>query len=277
MRYATMIKSAVFLALLAAAGLLLGTVCKRVYQNNAVLFSPGRELLHLALWAFGAILLFAAAAGLVAALVRPLWLVILGFALTAAIIVVAWKISLVTVILGLVFIALAAIYARAVSRELDSRLDFSVRPLAEEQKTLLFVLALLVSVSFALGYAADARQRGYVIPPAYKQFTADLMLQAIKAQVGGALDLIPGMEAAMTAEFTRSLDQFWVEIEAKVKPYVPYIPVALAVLLFWILESLLGLVSWIPTLLLSMIFPLLSALGVTHTLSKTKEARRLTL
>ena len=83
---------------------------------------------------------------------------------------------------------------------------------------------------------------------------------------------------AIMAKFGDQLERALVElVENAIRPYEQWIPRILAFNLFMFLLTVTGLLSWIPILALWAIFPLLTALGVTKTITGTRDVKRLTL
>ncbi|MDP3184661.1 MAG: hypothetical protein Q8M58_05255, partial [Anaerolineales bacterium] len=111
-----------------------------------------KPLLNLALWVFGSILFLALTGGLVAALVRPFWVITLGYFLSTLAMFLMWKIGIITAVASLIYFLIAIGFSNTVVDEIKVRLNFSVKPIQQEQKFLLFGLVLMVGVSFALGY-----------------------------------------------------------------------------------------------------------------------------
>lgn len=273
----TLLKIGGLIAPLVASGVLLGVILNKIYLKYRILFLPGQALLELALWAFGAILVSATFGGLVAALVRPWWLAVLGFALSAFAMVIAWEISPIPLIAGFVYLVLATLYTRSLIHELDARLDFSIRPISEEQKLLFLALTLLVAVSFARGYATDARQQGFILPPEAKEAMINMTLPSIQAQIEGQPELGPRERTTALNEAREQTEKFWAETEEQIEPYAQYIPLALAMIILTTFQTLLGLLAWIPTTVLSIIFSFLKTWGITHIIIETKEVKRLEL
>lgn len=277
MELKTFLKIGGLIAPLVASGILLGVVLNKICLKYRILLLPGQDLLELALWVFGAILVSAIFSGLVAALVRPWWLAVLGFALSAFAMVIAWEISPIPLIAGFVYLVLATLYTRSLIHELKARLDFSIRPISEEQRTVFLALTLLVAVSFAWGYATDARQQGFIMPPEAKEAMVNMTLPSIQAQIEGQPDLGPRERTAALSAAREQMEKFWAETEAKIEPYARYIPLALATMILMMFQTLLGLLAWIPTTVLSVIFSFLKTLGITHITTETKEVKRLEL
>jgi hypothetical protein len=277
MKASTVVKIVVFLLMLIGAHVLFGVACSKVQSQYDALFTQGKPLLNLALWVFGSILFLALTGGLVAALVRPFWVITLGYFLSALAMFLMWKIGIITAVASLIYFLIAIGFSITVVNEIKVRLSFSVRPIQQEQKLLLFGLVLMVGVSFALGYQETARRSGALIPPAYKQKIIDPITRAVQEQLEKQSGLGPVEKAMALQQLQQGLEKFWTDTERTIQPYAPYLPFVIGVLVLWLLETLLGFVAWIPPLLLSGLFPLLKAIGVTHEVVETKEARRLVL
>ena len=284
MKASTVVKIVLFLLMLITVHILFGVACSKVQSQYDALFTPavrgftqGNPLLNLALWVIGSILLVAVTGGLVAALVRPIWIMALGYLLSALAMFLMWRISVITAAASLIYFLIAIGFSITVVHELKMRLSFSVKPIQQEQKFLLLGMVLMISVSFALGYLEDARQSEAMIPPAYKQMVSDMVTRTLVAQLEKQTVLGPAEKAIALQQLQQGLEKIWSETELMIQPYAPYLPLGIGVLVLWLLETLLGLVAWIPPLLLSGFFPLLKAIGVTHEVTETKESRRLAL
>jgi len=277
MKASSVVKIVLFLLVLVGAHVLFGLTCNRFQNQYEVLFTQGKPLLDLALWTFGSILLVALMGGLVAALVRPFWVVALGFFLSALALVLAWGFNLYSGVATLVYLLIAILFANDIIHEMKNQLAFSTRPIQVEQKLLLLGLALLVGAGFALGYRAEIEQSGLFIPAAYKQTIITVITRSVKSQLESQAGLGAAEVDMALQQLQQGTEKFWTEFERMLKPYAPYLPFVLGALVFWMLETLLGFVAWIPSLLLSGIIPLLKAVGVTHEVVETREARRLVL
>jgi len=155
---------------------------------------------------------------------------------------------------------------------MNERIRFSVHPISEGQGMLLMALTLVACGSLYLGYAAHIEREGFSMPESYTEMFMEQMEKQIEARV-------PEEErqeavAKFREEFRHATDEFF---ERTVKPYERFIPLAMAVGLFMSLVTLTRLLAWVPTMVLSIIFPLLTALGVTRVVSETREVQRLVI
>lgn len=266
------LKVAFLTALLMGAGYFFGTVCEQIGQAYELVLSPSREFLPLLLWFLLALGAVAVTAGLVAALLRPVWVGMIAFALSGLTTLLGWQVTVSSTILVLVYLLAASLYVMGVAREMNERIRFSVRPISAGQGMLLMGLVFLACGSLYLDYAAHIEREGFSIPESYIEMYMEQMEKRIEARV-------PAEErqealAEFREEFRRSVDDFF---ERTVKPYERYIPLVLAAGLFTLLVTITRLLAWVPTIVLSVVFPLLAALGITNVVSETREVQRLVI
>ena len=266
------LKFTFFTILLIGAGYFFGTICRQISQAYNLILSPSGELLNLLLWLLLALCGLMVAAGLVAALLRPLWIGIIAIILSGLAMLLGWQVTVGSGVLILVYFLAAFFCTLGITRELNERIRFSVRPIGEGQGILLMVLILVVCGSLYLGFAAHIEQEGFSPPQFYIKMFMEQMEKQIEARV-------PAKErqeviTQFRKEFQRTVDEFF---ESTVKPYEKYIPLAIVAALFMPLVTITRLLAWVPTVLMSIIFPLLKALGVVKLISEPREVQRLVM
>jgi hypothetical protein len=277
MKMSSLVKIAVFILMLIGAHVMLGMTCNRVQSHYEDLFPPGNASLNLAIWVVGSILLSALISGLVVALVRPLWIIALGFFLSSLAMLLAWGTNIYSALASLIYFLIAIRFSRTVVDEIKVRLNFSVKPIQQEQNLLLFGLALMIGAGFALGYQDAARRSGELIPPAYKQKITDSITRTVQAQLERQSGLGQVENAMVLQGMQQAVEKLWTQADTLLKPYASYLPFVIGALLVWLLNTFLGFIGWLPPRLLSGIIPLLKGIGVTHEVVETKEALRLVL
>jgi len=263
-----------FAALLIAAGYFFGSVCAQVNQQYQLILSLSKDLLPLALRVLLALGTLAVAAGIVAVLFRPFWVCIIAFGLSALAVLFGWEWRVDTGILALLYFFASLIYARGVAQELDNRLDFSVRPISESQSLLSMALSVVICGAFYFSYAAQIEKEGFSIPSSFVEMAVTSMEKQFEQQP----DLTPAQREEVLAKFRQEFeDKVKKPIEDKIKPYERFIPLAAAIGLLQPLILVTSLLSWIPILVLRLVFPFLTALKVATVVTETREVRRLTL
>jgi hypothetical protein len=257
---------------LVAAGYFFGIVCPRMGEAYPLLLSPSRELLLLLLRLLLALAFVAVTAGIVAALVRPLWVSYIAFAVSGVALLLGWTVTAYSAVAVLLFVLVGAAYAVATKGELEHRITFSVRPVSEGQSALLAALLIVALASFYFGCAEHLKRAGFQIPERFLGLFTEAMAQRVAAQAP------PAQRAAVLAEAVQQSRSMVDELLGqRLEPFEPFIPLALSVSLFMSLWSVTRLLTWVPMLILSAVFPLLTAVGITGETSETVEARRLVI
>ena len=266
------LKTAFLAAPLIAAGYLFGVICQEITGAYELILFPSRELLNLAAGFLLALAAVAVAAGPVAALVRPVWVGMIAFALSGLAMLLGWEVSVASGFLVFVYLLAASVYAMGVARELNERIRFSLHAISQGQGMLLMALVLVACGSLYIGSAADIEREGFSIPRPFVEPFVEQMEKRIEAQVpeGERQEAV----TKFREEFWRAVDEF---SERTLKPYERFIPVVIAVGLFSSLVTITRLLVWIPTALLGVIFRLLTSLGVTRVVTETMEVQRLVL
>ncbi len=272
------VKIIFFALLLMAASWFFGLWCGRFGQAYTLFFQPGREILTLVLWLLLAIAVVAVTAGLVAALLKPLWVAAVAFALSALAMVLGWQVGIGPALFGLLYFAASLLYTRGVAGELNERLKFSVEPVSRGLSLLFLVLALAACGSLYLGYAAHIEKEGFTFPPSFKEMMSKMTIIPMREAIEARTDLTPQEKERVLAEMEEGFEEMWIgPLEEMIEPYERLIPVVVAVSAFMTLQTILGLLSWIPGLILAMIFPILQITGMTKVVKETREVEMLVI
>jgi ABC-type multidrug transport system fused ATPase/permease subunit len=266
------LKTAFFAALLIGAACFFGTICVQIGQAYEWILSPSSDLLNLLLWFLLALGTVAVTAGLVAVLLRPMWVGCIAFLLSGLAMLLSWQVALVSGILVLVYVLVASLYAMGVAMELKERIRFSVRPIGEGQGILLMALVLVACGSLYLGLAAHVEREGFSLPQTY----TEMLMEQIEKQVEAR---VPTQErqkvmAELREGFQQGIDEF---MERTVKPYERFIPLAVSISLFMSLVTITRLLGWVLTTILRVVFPLLTAMRITKVVSETREVQSLVI
>ena len=265
-----LIKSAIFIVLLIAASCFLGNTCQQIGQLGNTIFSPSWDMVYPFLWLLLALALVAIASGLVAALVRPLWMCFIAFALSSLAVLFIWGLNLISIVLAVIYFLAGLLYSSGVAKGLDERINFSVRPIQDNQTILLIVLIIAASASFYSGCAEQIKNEGFTVPP----FITNMVVEIAEGQMEGSMGLTPAEKEQAIAEFREQFEQ---QMQGWIEPYQQFIPISIAVTLLGFLMTTVTFFSWIPILLLRGIFAILAALHVANVVTETKETKRLTL
>lgn len=266
------LSTAFLVAPLVAAGYLFGMACERIGGAYQLILSPSTELLILLLWFLAAVGAIAVTAGLVAALLRPIWVAVVAFALSTLAICLGWQLTVGSGVLALAYLAAGAAYVAHVSSELSQRITFSARPVADGQGTLRLALILVACGTLYLSCAPQIRREAFSIPETY----LDTLAGQMEKQIAAALPEGQRREAVQKfrEEFRRMTDGLF---ERTIGRYERFMPLLLAASVFMTLVSIANLLAWVPSLALHIAFSLLAVLGITKVVTETREVERLVL
>lgn len=265
-----LVKTIIFIVLLIAASCFLGNIGNQIGQLGDTIFSPSMDTLYPFLWLLLALVLVAITAGLVAALIRPLWICFIAFALSSLAVLFIWGLNLIGMVLAVLYLLAGLLYSRGVAKGLNERINFSVHPIKDNQTILLIVLVIAACTLFYSGYAAQIEREGFTTPP----FVIDMVTGMAEGQIEGSADLTPEEKEQAIAEFRGQFEQ---QVEDMIKPYQQLIPIGIAIVLLSILMTIIEFLSWLPILILRAIFAILAACHVTSVVTETQEVKRLTI
>ena len=266
------IKYLIFFILIMGAGFLFGTVCNQISEVDQLLLIPAIELLYLLLWFLLSLALMMLCAGLVAALLRPLWVAAIAFALGGLAMLLGWQISIASGALVLVLAVVGVVYTNNIMQGFEKQADFSVQPIGQNQNILLLGLILVACGSLFLGFRDYVAREGFTIPDRFIELMMKPMEQQIvlRAPEEGQEETV----VQFREEFRSFIDEFF---DQTVKPYERYIPLIVSGGMFFSLYTIANLLTWLPTLITQAILTLLTSIGVASFVIETREVRRLTM
>ncbi|MBI4975403.1 hypothetical protein HZC20_01880 [Candidatus Peregrinibacteria bacterium] len=179
-------------------------------------------------------------------------------------------------ILVIIYFVFALLYSLSVKNKLENQIKFSIHPIADAQKILLIILAVMASSSVAFGYLNDAATRSFVIPPEVKT-SVNKFIES-KMDAGSEQVKIPEKDKKALAEKSKGeIEKMWTNLETRLKDGKNTIAIFLASAFFTILQLILIVFSFIPLLILRILFPLLKLIHVTRIVTETKEVEQLVL
>jgi hypothetical protein len=265
-----LVKTIIFVVLLVAASIYLGNIGRQIGQLGDAIFVFSMDTLYPFIWLLLALVLVAITAGLVAALVRPLWICFISFAFASLAVLFIWGLNLIGIVLAVLYLLAGLLYSRGVAKGLNERINFSVHPIKDNQTILLMVLIIAACTLFYSGYAAQIEREGFTTPP----FIIDIATGIAEGQIETSPGLTPQEKEQAIAEFKQQFEQ---QMEDVIKPYQQFIPIGVALILLGLLATIVDLFSWLPALILKGIFAILTARHITSVVMEMQEVKRLTI
>mgnify|MGYP001029782532 CR=1 FL=1 len=267
------IKIAFFALLLIASGFFLGKVCKQISQSFELIMQPSKDLLNLLVIFLLAVAATIITAGLAAVLLKPIWVAMIAFTLSGLAMLLGWQeVTLVSGVLTLAAIILELYFAYKVDKEQKERIKFTLDPVSRSLGVLSIALVLLACGSIYIGCSVCVEQEGFNILESFTEPLIEPMKEMITAQLPP--EVRHKAEAELEEQFQGMLDDF---SEKTLQPYEEYIPLAIVAMMFFSLYTFTNLFSFIPLIVLQIIFSLLAAVGVTKIIHETQEVEKLVM
>ena len=256
-----------------AIGLYVGMICKEVQSVFPMLLDPSPGLLpaaiHILLGIGGVVL----TSGLVALSIRsfPIYAVI--FLFHGAAVVYGWQeFSLISIIFVFIYILLNIGFVFSTQQRMKDRIRVSLQPVNESRMMILIGIVLLICGSLYLGGKANIEKHGFHLPEELMMaFVEPFKEQALAGQPEEVRALA---EEQFEEEFSQAIQQM--EEEA-LKPIEGYIPIIIPLMIFFTMETIVSLLSFIPMMVLDIIFRILKALHFLTIEKTTGEIESLSL
>lgn len=267
-------------------------VSKELLNNYMMLILPTAKVLGMwVLWLCIDVLLVLLMLGIISVLVRPKWIAmlisVLGAVLYALVCGGGIAIWISAGIMAIVFVW----YVFFVVGQLENQINFSVHPLGDKKMLMATFLAVLICVSFGVGYLKDANLKNYAIPAEVMtkitDFTSKQLKKTSDAQFDAALK-DQKLSKKQKDEFQKQVDtglksandelkKSLADAEKQASLSKNYIAWFLGVMLFFILQMLFIFVVMFLSPLFALVFFLMKITGFTKELSEKKEVRWLVL
>ena len=268
------VQMVVFGALLAGAGGFFGLVLRWADSGWEYLMPPTWDAFYLGIWFIGAVLAVAVTGGLVAVLLRPFWVAAVAFAVSALAMFFTWDISMIGIIVAVIYLLMGLLYVLAVRGEIENRIKFSVWHLMRPQIILLMLLTAFACTSIYFGYAEEIDKNGFT----FSEETTDWIVNVTDEHIMDKMfpeGTLSDMERQDALDELR--DYLEDDVKSDMEPYEDYTPVGLAAIVFGIMLPITLLLSWIPILILSLVFIPLIRFGAVKKSAKAVEVIRLSI
>jgi hypothetical protein len=260
-----------------AATFYLAHSCATLANNLPMLITPSVEVtIPWAVHMTASVLAMIVMTGVAVALLRPVWIGILTFAVGALLfpLVVGFGIS--TGISATVLFAVLLLNLLFVNGQMKNQIKFSSHPMGEKKLIIATLLTALICVSFGISYTRDSAKRNYVFPPEATTLFTQSMMKVAHSQIDPQKAPEAQKQVALKeaeAKFQKMIS----DAEAKVKPQQKYIPIGLGVFTFFILQMVLLLLAILSAPLIPLVFLFLKLTHFTHTETEQCKVGRLTL
>lgn len=274
------IKTTVCIAVFLASMVFFSLMCKTLVDNYVFLIAPTMKITVPWLIEVGvSVLLILITLGIVAVLVRPVWLAIATLAVGSILYpLIAGGGYIQWILAAVSCAALSFGYLYFVARQIKNQINFSAHPLGEKKMILCFLFALLIAVSVGLGYSVDSARRNYIIAPEIKALAQDYMIsQANKVIVKQYPKATAKQKEAAVENVKKNMKKTFDDVEKNLQQYKSLLPVIFGAIAFMIFQMVLIFVAIIGSIFTMLIFSLLQSTNFARTITETREVKHLTL
>lgn len=153
------IKVSVFIALFMGSAFYFGVVIERIGTSFDITPPYGDSLLSLFISFLLALSAMIISAGLVAGLLRPLWIAALASGLSGVGMLLGWEISVFSVLSALGFALITLLYIFTTQKELDGHLRFTSKLVNKKNMLLLMTLVVILCGNLYVQYTEFVRDR----------------------------------------------------------------------------------------------------------------------
>jgi len=251
--------------------------CAALANNLPMLITPSMEAtvpwaIHMAVSALAMIVM----TGVATALLRPVWIGILTFAVGACLFPLVVGSGIGTWISAAVLFFILLSNLLFVNRQMKNQIKFSSHPTGEKKMIMASLLAALLCVSLGIGYLRDSAKRNYVFPPEATTFFSQMMMKTVQAQIDAQKPPEEQRQVALKEAETK-VQKMVTDAEAKIKPNQKYIPIGLGAFAFFFLPIVFIFLSILSAPLIPLVFWILKVARFTHAETDKVEVSRLTL
>jgi len=188
-----------------------------------------------------------------------------------------------------VFALLLVWYAFFVMEQIENQINFSVRPLGDKKTLVGVFLAILICVSFGLGYFNEATVGKYAIPPKAREYVTETVFKTLEKTVEDQMkvqtegqklskkqqaELDKQKQDAITKakdELKKTLD----DAEKQLLPYKNYVAVTLGVLAFFVFQTLFFVLLLLLSPMFLLVFFVMKLTRFTNEEAEKVEVKRL--
>ena len=247
----------------------LGRMCNQLSLSYELIMSPSKELLEIVLFlllSLGGVII---SAGIVALLMKPLWIITAAFLLSSLVILFGWQRFTIQVgIILLVYFVISCYAAHCVHAEQKERIHFSTKPFKDSLGLFSIALLIVACGSVFIGSKDAIDRNGFEIPASY----LEIFMDPFKEQV---LSQVPYTERSQVEEgFEEQMQEMMDGFTEKIKPIEKYIPLIIGATFLMPLLTVNQILSSIWLLVLQGVIKIFTAVGIIKIVIETRDVEK---
>jgi hypothetical protein len=244
-------------------------MCNQLSLSYELILSPSKELLYILLFlliSLGGVII---SAGIVALLMKPLWICAVTFLLSSLAILFGWQRFSITIgIILFVYFVICCCAAHCVHAEQKERIHFSTKPFKDSLGLFSIALLIVACGSVFIGSKDAIDRNGFEIPAVY----LEIFMDPFKEQV---LSQVPNNERQnVEKEFEEQMQEMMDGFTEKIKPFEKYIPLIIGVMFLTPLLTVNQILSSIWLLVLQVVIKIFTAVGIIKIVTETRDVEK---
>jgi len=263
------LKYGLFIFIHMATSYFLGRMCDQLSLSYELILSPSRELFYMLLFlllSLGGVII---SAGIVALLMKPLWISAVAFLLSSMSIIIGWQQFTITVgIILFVYFVIFCYAAHCVHAEQKERIHFSTKPFKDSLGLFSIALLIVACGSVFIGSKDAIDRNGFEIPASY----LEIFMDPFKEQ---ALSQVPYNERSQVEEgFEEQMQGMMDGFTEKIKPFENYIPLIIGITFLTPLLTVNQILSSIWLLVLQVVIKIFTTVGIIEIVTETRDVEK---
>ena len=263
------LKYGVFIFIHLATSYFLGRMCDQLSLSSELIMSPSKELLEMLLFlllSLGGVII---SAGIVALLMKPLWISAAVFLLSSLAILFGWQhFSIQVVIILLVYFLICCYAAHSVHVEQKEHIHFSTKPFKDSIGLFSIALLIVACGSIFVGSKDAIDRNGFEIPASY----LEIFMNPFKEQ---ALSQVPYAEhKKFEEEFEGQMQEMIGGFTEKIKPIDKYISLMIGAMFLMPLLTVNQILSSFWMFVLYGVIKIFTAAGIIRVVTETRDVEK---
>ena len=247
----------------------LGRMCNQLSLSYELILSPSIELLEKLIYLLLSIGGVIISAGIVALLMKPLWISAAVFLLSSLAILFGWqRFSIQVGIILLVYFVMCCYAAHGVHVEQREHIHFSTKPFKDSIGLFSITLLIVACGSIFVGSKDAIGRNGFEIPASY----LEIFTKPFKEQ---ALSQVPYAEhKKFEGEFEGQMQEMMDGFTEQIKPIEKYIPLIIGAMFLMPLLTVNQILSSIWLLVLQGTIKIFTVTGIIKIVTETRDVEK---
>ena len=263
------LKCGLFTLIHLIASYFFGKMCDQLSLSYELILSPSKELLEMLLFLLLSLGGVIVSAGIVALLMKPLWISTVAFLLSSLAILFGWQLFTIYVgIILFVYFVICCYATHCVHAEQKERIHFSTKPFKDSLGLFSIALLIVACGSIFIGSKDAIDRNGFEIPASY----LEIFMDPFKEQT---LSQVPYTERKkIEKEFEKQMQGMMDGFTEQIEPFEKYIPLIIGAMFLTPLLTINQILSSIWLSVLQGVIKIFTAVGIIKIVTETRDVEK---